>query len=127
MPRRHRGRVDDAAAHAGHTRRRAAVLSTASRAAGRVAGRRGPRVHAPRAVDGHERRLRGGHRGRRHDCADRDGDIREPLEMLNVNQAVTQTTTPEPERGALPITPLEMRQTTFASGWRGYSREAVRS
>src|SRR5688572_33312236 len=47
--------------------------------------------------------------------------------MLNVNQAVTETTTPERERGALPITPLEMRQTSFASGWRGYSREAVRS
>jgi cell division initiation protein len=25
------------------------------------------------------------------------------------------------------ITPLEMRQTTFALGWRGYSREAVRT
>ena len=25
------------------------------------------------------------------------------------------------------ITPLDMRQTAFASGWRGYSREAVRS
>ena len=33
---------------------------------------------------------------------------------------------PQPER-ALAITPLEMRQTSFANGWRGYSREAVRS
>jgi len=47
--------------------------------------------------------------------------------MLNVNQHATETPTPEPNRGALPITPLEMRQTTFATGWRGYSREAVRS
>ena len=46
--------------------------------------------------------------------------------MLNVNEAARETTTPEPER-ATAITPLEMRQTTFASGWRGYSREAVRS
>ena len=47
--------------------------------------------------------------------------------MFNVNQPATETATPEPERGALPITPLEMRQTTFATGWRGYSHEAVRS
>ena len=47
--------------------------------------------------------------------------------MLNVNQAATEMTTPEPERGALPITPLEMRQTSFATGWRGYARESVRS
>ena len=47
--------------------------------------------------------------------------------MLNVNEsAATETRTLEPER-ATAITPLEMRQTTFASGWRGYSREAVRS
>ena len=46
--------------------------------------------------------------------------------MLNVNQPTTDITSPESER-ATAITPLEMRQTTFASGWRGYSREAVRS
>ena len=46
--------------------------------------------------------------------------------MLNFNEAATETTTPETERGTV-ITPLEMRQTSFASGWRGYSREAVRS
>jgi len=47
--------------------------------------------------------------------------------MLKFNEPATETTTPEPERGALPITPLEMRQTTFASGWRGYVPDAVRS
>ena len=48
--------------------------------------------------------------------------------MLNFSQPpAADTTTPEPERGATVITPLEMRQTTFTSGWRGYSREAVRS
>ena len=46
--------------------------------------------------------------------------------MLNVNQPTTDITSPESER-ATAITPLEMRQTTFASGWRGYSPEAVRS
>ena len=46
--------------------------------------------------------------------------------MLKFNEPATETTTPEPER-ATAITPLEMRQTTFASGWRGYSPEAVRS
>jgi len=46
--------------------------------------------------------------------------------MLNVNLPTTDITSPESER-ATAITPLEMRQTTFASGWRGYSREAVRS
>ena len=47
--------------------------------------------------------------------------------MLNFNEPTAETTTaPEPARGAA-ITPLEMRQTTFASGWRGYSREAVRT
>jgi cell division initiation protein len=46
--------------------------------------------------------------------------------MLKFNEPATETPTPESER-ATAITPLEMRQTTFASGWRGYSREAVRS
>ena len=46
--------------------------------------------------------------------------------MLNVNQPTTDITSPVSER-ATPITPLEMRQTSFAYGWRGYSREAVRS
>jgi cell division initiation protein len=45
--------------------------------------------------------------------------------MLNFNESATAATS-EPERGTA-ITPLEMRQTTFASGWRGYSREAVRA
>ena len=44
--------------------------------------------------------------------------------MLQFNQRAG--TTIDPER-ALPITPLEMRQTTFAQGWRGYSQEAVRA
>src|SRR5689334_13403056 len=54
--------------------------------------------------------------------------------MLNFNQpaAASDADTsalPEPQRGTAmtPITPLEMRQTTFPSGWRGYSQEAVRS
>jgi cell division initiation protein len=47
--------------------------------------------------------------------------------MLKFNEAAAiETFTPESERAAA-ITPLEMRQTTFATGWRGYSREAVRS
>jgi cell division initiation protein len=47
--------------------------------------------------------------------------------MLKFNEpAAIETSTPESERGAA-ITPLEMRQTTFASGWRGYSRDSVRS
>ena len=47
--------------------------------------------------------------------------------MLNFNgSSAADAATPEPER-ATAITPLEMRQTTFATGWRGYSREAVRS
>ena len=51
--------------------------------------------------------------------------------MLNFNQPAATATadapaSPDAER-ATAITPLEMRQTTFASGWRGYSREAVRS
>ena len=51
--------------------------------------------------------------------------------MFNVNQpAATQgddATEPQQPQRALAITPLEMRQTSFANGWRGYSREAVRS
>ena len=46
--------------------------------------------------------------------------------MLKFNEAAAETITPEPGR-ATAITPLEMRQTSFASGWRGYSREAVRA
>jgi len=51
--------------------------------------------------------------------------------MLNFSepaaeQADDATAMPQPQR-AMAITPLEMRQTSFASGWRGYSREAVRS
>ena len=52
--------------------------------------------------------------------------------MLNFNEPATTDTadtaaaTPEPGRSAA-ITPLEMRQTTFATGLRGYSRDAVRS
>jgi cell division initiation protein len=51
--------------------------------------------------------------------------------MFNVNQAAAThaddaTAMPQPQR-AMAITPLEMRQTSFASGWRGYSREAVRA
>jgi cell division initiation protein len=52
--------------------------------------------------------------------------------MLNFNEPAA-TDTPDaapassPTLGRTTITPLEMRQTSFASGWRGYSREAVRS
>jgi cell division initiation protein len=51
--------------------------------------------------------------------------------MLNFNQpaatpADDAAAPPQPGRGPA-ITPLEMRQTSFANGWRGYSREAVRS
>ena len=52
--------------------------------------------------------------------------------MLNFNEPATATApatpAPEPQRASsAAITPLEMRQTNFAAGWRGYSREAVRS
>jgi cell division initiation protein len=55
--------------------------------------------------------------------------------MLNFNEPATTDTTEaaeampaSPERGrTTAITPLEMRQTTFATGMRGYSRESVRS
>jgi cell division initiation protein len=51
--------------------------------------------------------------------------------MFNVNQpaatnADEAAASQQPQR-AMAITPLEMRQTSFASGWRGYSREAVRA
>jgi len=51
--------------------------------------------------------------------------------MLNFSQSAAAhageaTALPQQER-ATAITPLEMRQTSFANGWRGYSREAVRS
>jgi cell division initiation protein len=47
--------------------------------------------------------------------------------MLKFNESVTDTA-PEPDRATtVAITPLEMRQTSFASGWRGYSRESVRA
>jgi cell division initiation protein len=47
--------------------------------------------------------------------------------MLKFNEAAADTTPAPGSGGTTGITPLEMRQTTFASGWRGYSREAVRS
>ena len=51
--------------------------------------------------------------------------------MLNMNETAATDTADAPAppdtARATAITPLEMRQTTFASGWRGYSREAVRS
>ena len=52
--------------------------------------------------------------------------------MLNFNEpAATDSpaTAPAPSDPGrtTSITPLEMRQTSFTSGWRGYSREAVRS
>jgi cell division initiation protein len=50
--------------------------------------------------------------------------------MLKFNEPTPAESTPEsaPEHGRrLAITPLEMRQTSFASGWRGYSRDAVRT
>jgi cell division initiation protein len=46
--------------------------------------------------------------------------------MLKFHEAAADVTTPDAER-VTAITPLEMRQTSFASGWRGYSREAVRA
>ena len=46
--------------------------------------------------------------------------------MLKFNEPAAEETAPERERASA-ITPLEMRQTSFASGWRGYSREAVRT
>ena len=45
--------------------------------------------------------------------------------MLKFNEPATETVTAS-ERSST-ITPLEMRQTTFASGWRGYAPEAVRT
>ena len=45
--------------------------------------------------------------------------------MLKFNEPAAETVTPS-ERSST-ITPLEMRQTSFASGWRGYAREAVRT
>jgi len=59
--------------------------------------------------------------------------------MLNLDEtAAAETSTPTPipaspvgpARGyerTTTVTPLEMRQTTFASGFRGYAREAVRT
>jgi cell division initiation protein len=47
--------------------------------------------------------------------------------MLQLDQRAETTTEPERATQPPPITPLEMRQTTFASGWRGYSRDAVRA
>ncbi len=51
--------------------------------------------------------------------------------MFNVNQSAAtnadEANAPQQPQRALAITPLEMRQTSFASGWRGYSREAVRA
>jgi cell division initiation protein len=46
--------------------------------------------------------------------------------MLKFNEPTVVEDTPESGRASA-ITPLEMRQTSFASGWRGYSREAVRT
>jgi cell division initiation protein len=45
--------------------------------------------------------------------------------MLKFNEPATDA--PSESERATAITPLEMRQTSFATGWRGYSREAVRS
>jgi cell division initiation protein len=47
--------------------------------------------------------------------------------MLQFNQRAETTTDSERATQPPPITPLEMRQTTFASGWRGYSPAAVRA
>ena len=61
--------------------------------------------------------------------------------MLNLDEtAAAETSTPTPTPVPTPtpaparsyertitVTPLEMRQTTFASGFRGYAREAVRT
>ena len=51
--------------------------------------------------------------------------------MLNFSQPAAthadDAAAPQQPQRALAITPLEMRQTSFATGWRGYSREAVRS
>ncbi len=47
--------------------------------------------------------------------------------MWQSNQPAETTTDAERAAQPLPVTPLEMRQTTFASGWRGYSRDAVRA
>ncbi len=49
--------------------------------------------------------------------------------MLNFNDPATPATgnaSATPERPSA-ITPLDMRQTTFAVGWRGYAREPVRT
>ena len=46
--------------------------------------------------------------------------------MLNFNEPTAVETTPQSGRASA-ITPLEMRQTMFASGWRGYSPQAVRT
>src|SRR5687767_8808399 len=48
--------------------------------------------------------------------------------MLNFNEpaSTTDESAIAPARPSA-ITPLDMRQTSFASGWRGYSRPAVRT
>jgi cell division initiation protein len=48
------------------------------------------------------------------------------LKLDEMTVAEPSTSAPLAERPSM-ITPLDMRQTTFASGWRGYSREAVRT
>jgi cell division initiation protein len=49
--------------------------------------------------------------------------------MLNFDEttaATSDASVAAPERASA-ITPLDMRQTSFTSGWRGYSRQAVRT
>ena len=59
--------------------RRAALVQAAARGPRRVGGVGRAGAHAQRAVDGHERRFRGGRRGRRHHRSRRNGDIRSAL------------------------------------------------
>ena len=47
------------------------------------------------------------------------------LKLEETTAAPLTTSLAEAERSS--ISPLDMRQTTFASGWRGYSRQAVRT
>jgi cell division initiation protein len=48
--------------------------------------------------------------------------------MFNQPAETATATTTEPPRTTLtPITPLEMRQATFTSGWRGYAPAEVRT
>ena len=131
VPGRAAERTDAAAAVVRRPGTGPAVFPAPARAAGAAGGGRHRSLAPPRAVDGHEPRLRSGDPGRGHARARRHRDFRQTdcedlmFERTSPPRPADDPVAPQPPERVMRISPMDMRQQRFKTAMRGYDRTDV--